>query len=190
MPLGSTIRDFAEVLSHRVDVTRPHALIGVSLGGLVAQDLAALTRAERVIIVSSWKGMEEMPAAVKLLHGTHAERILTPGFMKHGMPIVRWHMGLETKADNDLFDAFLAATPLEQVRVQIAAVLGWEGSAEPVAGLVHIHGDHDRLMPITHIDAATVIKGGGHFMVFNRAAEVASAILAALPSTRSKATPP
>lgn len=180
MPEGSTLKDYADALSSRMDASQPHALIGVSMGGMVAQEMAAITRPARTIIISSWKGPHEMPMPIKLLRGTHAERLLTPLFMKHALPMVRWQMGLETPEDHALFDAFLAATPLEQVRVQIAAVLGWEGPAQPMPRLTHIHGDHDRLMPIAHIKDAQVIKGGGHFMVFNRAEAVGEALRAAL----------
>ena len=190
MPEGSTLRAYAEVLARRVDAMKPHALIGVSMGGMVAQELAAITHPMKTIIISSWKGPHEMPMHLRLLRGTHAEKLLTPALMKRVLPAVRYQMGLETPEDIALFDAFTAAMPLAQLRIQIAAVLGWEGPDQPVMGLVHIHGDQDRLMPWGAIKGAEVIQGGGHFMVFNRAAEVASAILAGLPSTTSKATPP
>ena len=182
MPEGSTLRDYAEVLARRVDVSEPHALVGVSMGGMVAQEMAAITHPLRTIIISSWKGPHEMPMHLRLLRGTHAEKLLTPAFMKRVMPVVRYQMGLETPEDIALFDAFTAAMPLAQLRIQIAAVLGWEGPVQPVQGLVHIHGNHDRLMPISPIKGAEVIRGGGHFMVFNRAIEVGSAVYKALSS--------
>ncbi|MBK9149072.1 MAG: alpha/beta hydrolase [Flavobacteriales bacterium] len=182
MPEGSTLRDYAEVLARRVNATKPHALIGVSMGGMVAQEMAAITKPVRTILISSWKGPHEMPMHLRLLRGTHAEKLLTPAFMKRVMPMVRYQMGLETREDIALFDAFTAAMPLAQLRIQIAAVLGWEGPAQPVKGLAHIHGDHDRLMPIAHVKAPVVIPGGGHFMVFNRALEVSSAVQRQLSS--------
>ena len=182
MPEGSTLREYAEVLARRVDVSEPHALVGVSMGGMVAQEMAAITHPLRTIIISSWKGPHEMPMHLRLLRGTHAEKLLTPAFMKRVMPVVRYQMGLETPEDIALFDAFTAAMPLAQLRIQIAAVLGWEGPVQPAQGLVHIHGDHDRLMPISPIKGAEVIRGGGHFMVFNRAIEVGSAVHKALSS--------
>jgi surfactin synthase thioesterase subunit len=182
MPEGSTLRDYAEVLARRVDSTKPHALIGVSMGGMAAQEMGPITKPVRTIIISSWKGPHEMPMHLRLLRGTHAEQLLTPAFMKRVMPVVRYQMGLETPEDIALFDAFTAAMPLAQLRIQIAAVMGWEGPVQPVKTLVHIHGDHDRLMPIGPIKGAVVILGGGHFMVYNRSSEVGSAVQRALSS--------
>lgn len=183
MPAKSTLRDFATALAGRVDATKPHALIGVSMGGMVAQELALITKPKRTIIISSWKGPHEMPLPLKLLRGTHPERLLTPAFMKRTMPFARWQMGVEGEDDKALFDAFVAATPIAQMRIQIAAVLGWEGPARRVKGLAHIHGDADRLMPIDAIAEPTRVPGGGHFMVYNRAKEVDSAINSSLSST-------
>jgi pimeloyl-ACP methyl ester carboxylesterase len=180
MPEGSSLADFARVLADQVDRTRPHALVGVSMGGMVVQEMAAHTLPERTVIISSWKGPQEMPPPIRVLRGTHAERLMTPAFVKRTLPLMRWQMGVETDADKALFDAFIAATPLEQVRVQIAAVLGWEGPAKPVEGLVHIHGSADRLMPIWHIRHPVRVAGGGHFMVHDRPVEVGRLVLKAL----------
>jgi pimeloyl-ACP methyl ester carboxylesterase len=186
MPEGSSLRDYAGTLAEQVDTIGPHALIGVSMGGMVVQEMAALTRPERTVIISSWKGPQEMPPPIRVLRGTHAERMLTPVFMKSTLPLMRWQMGLETNADKVLFDAFIAATPLEQLRVQVAAVLAWEGPPEPLEGLVHIHGTADRLMPIWHIQRPLRVGGGGHFMVHNRAEEVGRMVRGVL---EAQATP-
>lgn len=180
MPEGSGLRDYAEALAAQVDVTVPHALIGVSMGGMVAEELAQLTKPERTIIISSWKGPQEMPPPIRLLRGTHPERLLTPTFVRTSLPLMRWQMGVETEHDRALFDSFLAATPLEQLRVQIAAVMEWEGPPAPVPGLVHIHGSADRLMPIWFVKDVLRVEGGGHFMVSDRAADVARLVLHAL----------
>lgn len=177
---GSDLRAYAEALARQVDTSVPHALVGVSMGGMVAQEMAAITRPVRTIIISSWKGPHEMPPPLRLLRGTHPERLLTPAFVRTSLPLMRWQMGAETEADKDLLDAFLAGTPLQQIRVQIAAVMEWEGPARPVEGLVHIHGSADRLMPIWFVKDVIRVEGGGHFMVSDRAEEVARLVLQAL----------
>lgn len=176
MPQRSTLRQFALALAPRVDASVPHVLVGVSMGGMVAQELSALTKPRRVIIISSWKGPQEMPMPIRMMRGTHPERVLTPAVIKRTLPMARWQMGAESKEDAALFDALVYAHPLEQLKVQINACLSWEGPAKPVDRLVHIHGDQDRLMPIAYIKDPVVIKGGGHFMVFNKADEVGAAL--------------
>jgi pimeloyl-ACP methyl ester carboxylesterase len=180
MPAGSTLRDYAQALAQQVDAAEPHALVGVSMGGMVAEELAQLTKPKRTVLISSWKGPHEMPPPLRILRGTHPERLLTPTFVRTSLPLMRWQMGAETEADKALFDAFLAATPLEQLRVQIAAVMDWEGPPAPVEGLVHIHGSADRLMPIWFVKDALRVEGGGHFMVSDRAEEVARLVQEAL----------
>ncbi len=180
MPEGSALPDFARALAVHIDATTPHALVGVSMGGMVAQELAALTRPAQVVIISSWKGPQEMPLPIRMMRGKHPERMLTPALFKHTLPLVRWQMGVETPEDVALLDALVQAHPLEQLKIQINACLAWEGPAMPVKNITHIHGDKDRLMPITSITNAEVVPGGTHFMVYSMAAEVGAVLRRAL----------
>jgi pimeloyl-ACP methyl ester carboxylesterase len=180
VPAGSTMADIARLLASRVNAQVPHALVGVSMGGMEAQELAALTHPRKVVLISSWKGPQEMPAHLKLLRGTHPERLLSKIFMQGSLPVIRWQMGVEKPEEVQLLDSFLQLTSLEQLRVQISACLHWEGPAQPVPGLVHLHGDRDRLMPLSNIQGAQIVKGGGHFMVFSHGAEVSALVAKAL----------
>ncbi|MBK6752716.1 MAG: alpha/beta fold hydrolase [Flavobacteriales bacterium] len=148
MPERSTIERFARALATKVDVSRPHALVGVSMGGMVAQEMAALTKPSKVVIISSWKGRAEMP----------------------------WNI----RASQEIGQAMLNTFPARDLRVMIDAIVHWDGPPAPIPGLVHIHGDKDRLMPISLIRGARVIHGGTHFMVYAKGKEVSAAVMDAL----------
>ncbi|MCB9169518.1 MAG: alpha/beta hydrolase [Flavobacteriales bacterium] len=181
MPADSTMRDFAMALAGSVDTTAPHALVGVSMGGMVAQEMAALTRPRRVVIISSWKGPNEMPWNIRMLRGSHPERYLRPTLVRTAAPVIRWQMGVEAPEDVTLFDDLVRSIPLEQLKVQVAAVLGWNGPSAPVRDLVHIHGDHDRLMPIDLVKEPVVrVEGGTHFMVHTLAERISDLVREAL----------
>ena len=94
MPKGSTLTDFARELASQVDKA-PACAGGREHGRHGGAGLAALTGPERTAIISSWKGPHEMPPPIKLLRGTHPERLLTRQFIQASLPFMRWQMGVE-----------------------------------------------------------------------------------------------
>ena len=95
-------------------------------------------------------------------------------------------LGCDAVADDGFGPAVAAALkadPLVRARADVAC-LTWSGPERRVDQLVHIHGDKDRLMPIGSIKDPVVISGGTHFMVFNKAGEVARAVNDALLRVR------
>lgn len=172
MPEGSSLVDFAKKLALKVDSSRPHVLIGMSMGGMVVQEMAAITKPSAVAIISSWKGPAEMPIHIRTLRGTHPERVLTKAMLLRILPVIRWQMGVEDTDAVELLESFALATNLDRLKIQVSAVLDWEGPSHPFPGLIHIHGDHDRLMPLASITDAHVVKGGTHFMVYQKGSEV------------------
>ncbi len=181
MPDGSSLRDFAKKLASEVDITRPHILIGLSMGGMVVQEMAAFTKPVAVAIISSWKGPNEMPIHIRTLRGTHPERVLTKAMLLRLLPVIRWQMGVEGTDAAELLESFALASNLDRLKIQVAAVLDWEGPSQPLPNLVHIHGDNDRLMPLGSITGAHVVKGGSHFMVYQKSAEVERIIRETMP---------
>lgn len=181
MPSGSSLRRYAEVIAERIPAGRPHVVVGMSMGGMIAQELATLTRPVRTVIISSWKGPQEMPLPLRTLRGTHPERTINPVLLRRLGPMIRWTMGVSTPEEVALLSAFMRDCTLEQMKVQVNAVMEWEGPAKPVPGLVHIHGDADRLMPVGLIKDAVVVKGGGHFMVYTHAPAVEQALRKHVP---------
>lgn len=180
MPHGVTLADYARKLLPLVDASKPHVLVGVSMGGMVAQEMASMTAPQAVVIISSWKGPDEMPRPLRMMRGLHPERSLSSTLIKHTLPLIHWQMGVEAPEDVALFDELVAVHSVEQLKTQINACIQWDGPAVPVERLVHIHGDHDRLMPIGLVKDAVPIRGGTHFMVYNKAKEVGDAVKAAL----------
>ena len=61
----------------------------------------------------------------------------------------------------------------------INEVLNWKNNWQPPA-IFHIHGDNDKMFPIKNVSPTHIIKGGGHFMIMNKAAEVSDCINAVI----------
>lgn len=178
-----TLHDYAQALASRIDTRVPHVLIGVSMGGMVAQELAVITSPKRTIIISSWKGRDEMPWNIGVLRCLRPERLLTGTMIRRVAPmlrLLRYILGLEDRVSQELGQQMLASFDPRDLRAMAHAVVNWNGPVSPVRDLVHIHGDKDRLMPIARIKGAVVVRGGTHFMVFSKAEEVSAAVAASM----------
>jgi pimeloyl-ACP methyl ester carboxylesterase len=164
-PLGA----YARRLLPQFDAQHPVALLGVSFGGIVAQEVAALLPCRRVIILSSIKGPAEMPPAISLVRRTGVHRFVPGWLLKAGNTLTgNYYFSIRTRAEARLLREVVRDTDPAFLRWAVNEVVRWHPPA-PVPGLVHLHGTADRIFPASHIQHFTPIPGGGHFMVVQEA---------------------
>ncbi len=168
---GSSLADYAQKLSQQVDLSEPFCLMGVSMGGMVAIELARLVQPVRTFLISSWKSPSEFPPSIKALIKMPLTGLINEWTMKLSMPVLKFTLGAESEKDGDLLEAMIHAMDVDQIRIGATAILDWQGCGLPEK-LVHIHGSHDRVMPLDTIKDPIIAHGGGHMMVYNRAEEI------------------
>lgn len=174
-----TLRSIAQRMVPAVDANEAHVLVGVSMGGMVAQELAALTHPQKVILISSWTGPKEWPPFVRISARLGLSTFIRDWTMRLAWPLKRV---IDRRAAD--IDALLWNMAKQQGAGQIRrgtqAILRWEGS--PWKGtLVRIHGDKDIVTPL-RFPVDHTVKGGQHVMVLTRAEEVTMLLRSALTS--------
>ena len=55
----------------------------------------------------------------------------------------------------------------------INEVVNWRNDFMHPA-IFQIHGDNDKMFPIKNLSPSYIVKGGGHFMIMNKAEEVSA----------------
>ena len=174
---GCTLQQLAAEMSREVDASRPHVLAGVSMGGMVAQELAVITKPEMVVLVSSWTGPREWPQYVRWASRLHLWNLVRTRSMRVAWPLKRM-LGPRPKQIDQLLWDMAVAQGADKIRNGLEAVLHWEGS--PWQGPVYrIHGDNDHVIPL-RFPVDHVVKGGEHIMVLTKAVEVAGAMVEAM----------
>jgi len=171
---GCTLAEVAGQLRERIDTDRPHTIAGVSMGGMVAQELAALTKPEQVVLISSWTGPHEWPWSTKLGARIRVQRLITDATLRAAWPVKQWLVGQgDAEIDRLLFDMARAEGAIK-LRAGLDAIFRWKGS--PWNGpLVRIHGSADRVTPL-RFPVDHLVPGGNHSMVIHRAADVTQAL--------------
>lgn len=175
---GTTLEEIALDLVPHINKSEPHILVGVSMGGMVAQELALITNPVKVILISTWTGPQEWPRFVRFGAAVGVQRVITNTAMKAVWPVKRFLTGQDARTAEALREMALREGP-QQIRRGLSAIFRWRGSRWK-GPVVRIHGDKDRLMPIQQLQPDHVVRGGAHAMVYCHANAVSAALRAAL----------
>lgn len=158
--------DYAKRMLVQVDTASPFILLGVSFGGIIAQEALKFLKPQAVILISTVKSNAEKPKWMRWAYRLKIHRILPyyfAGQLSHkplSMLPDHWQKRLKQ------YDYYLPMRAPEYLAWGIDQVLKWKGASfKSDVPIYHIHGDADHLFPIDHIKGAQVIKGGHHIMI-------------------------
>lgn len=173
---------YAARLAEYVPVAQPCWLVGISFGGLLAQEIGRLRPLARVVLISSLGRPHDLPPLLRLVGATGLQRLLPFGLLKWLPRLAQWFFGARGGTEYRLLRQILRDTNPVFARWATTQLLDWRGPGLPAA--MRLHGTHDRLLPPgrAHIDYP--VPGAGHFLVVSHAAQV-SYILNALVAERT-----
>ncbi len=170
---NETLPQYAARLSAQIIEPEP-VLLGVSFGGMLAQEAAAIVNARQTIIISSIQSAQHFPLyyhwanKLKMTDWIPAKLFITPN------PIADYLFGAEEAADKKLLRHFMQNANAPYILWALQAIINWENKGV-AQNITHIHGSKDRIIPMPK-NVHYTIKGGGHLMVYNRA-EAINALL-------------
>jgi pimeloyl-ACP methyl ester carboxylesterase len=181
---GESLRAYAARFAQTLDIRDPAILGGVSLGGMLALEVARIVPTRTVILIASTRA----PAAVtanRLLRWSHALSRLTPDLLlDKGRALAPLFLGKGPTLDSrrtlspehrDLLVTMAKELPISFIRWAAAAALTWPGCEDPPAPGVpvhHIHGDADWVFPLRRVKPDHIVQGGIHVLNLSHPDEV------------------
>lgn len=163
---------YLDRLAAGIDLKEEVLLVGVSFGGIAAQEIARKIPVKKVILISSVKSEKEFALRLKLPALGELDKPVPGWFMKRGAAVIaNYFFSIKTRASAAFLKELIDSADPELIKWSVRQVLSWK-SAGPLPNLVHIHGDNDRVFPLNQIQNPIVVKGGGHFMVADQAEEI------------------
>ncbi|GAC1302134.1 MAG: hypothetical protein NVSMB24_06200 [Mucilaginibacter sp.] len=166
-----TLSTYAQKLIHQYHITPKSVVIGNSLGGMIAVEIAKIIPLARVILISSIKTTDEEPRYFTFYRSVPFYKLL-PGKLFTSMGfMLKPLLGKMNEGDAWLFSDMLKNSSPKFLKWGMRAALAWDNKIIP-PNLYHITGDDDRIFPVKRIKNATIVKGGSHSMIFNKAKEI------------------
>jgi len=165
--VGESMHDYVQRWAAEVKHENP-VLVGVSLGGLIVQEMCRIIKARKVIIISSVKSNTEFPRRMQFAKVTRLYRFFPTRMMMHVDRLNRFFPGNSfVKKRLNMYEKYLSVRDNKYLDWAFKNVIEWD-RAEPDTDVVHIHGTADMVFPAKYIKNYIAVKGGTHIMIINR----------------------
>ncbi len=165
-----TLATYAGRLREQILEPKP-ILVGLSLGGMLAVEVAKQMETERIILMASAKTRKGIPPQYRTLGKLGVDRILPFNLLKRANGLLSLFFGAHSQYEKELLRQIILDTDLDFAKWATRAVLHWDNSEVP-ENLTHLHGTNDLILPFRYADCDIAIPGGGHFMTMNKADEI------------------
>ncbi len=174
-----SFESYVKQLSRNVQSANP-ILIGISFGGIIAQEMSALFNHCPVLIISSVKTRSELSWFMRFSGKIGLHKLIPMKRVLKKKGLNHWLFGTETEDEKEKLDQILADSDPVFTKWAIGQVSNWKRTEPIPAKLLHIHGDADRIFRIGNVHPDYIIPGGTHFMTVSKHREVSDVIQEAL----------
>lgn len=168
--VNESIQEYALRLTEQIK-HREIILIGLSFGGIMAQEIAKLLPVKQIILISSIKNRKDIPFFIRFWGSFGIHKLLPSFFLTNANFFTYRLFGAKTPEIKSLLAEILQNAPIVFTRWAINQLVNWDNKID-FAQLTHIHGSNDKLIPLKKDRCDFYILGGGHFMVWDRAKEI------------------
>ncbi|QQL51427.1 alpha/beta hydrolase [Mucilaginibacter ginkgonis] len=168
-----TIATYAGKLISHYGIKHNDTVVGLSLGGVMAIEINKQIGLAKAILISSIRSTDEAPAYFKTFSRWPVFKLASEkaiiDIAARMVPV----MGKMEKVKTNLFTDMIRDSSPKFVKWAMGAILKWQSTTQ-FDNVYQIIGDKDRVFDFRKTPNATVIKGGSHIMVYNRADEVSA----------------
>lgn len=173
--------NYARRMAKRIPV-EDAVLVGVSFGGVVAQEMADFLKLRKLIIISSIKSREELPTRFKLASTTKAYKLVPTQWATSVEDLTSLAIGPRSKKRLRLYNEYLSVRDKVYLDWAIAQMVNWPRKYID-RNVVHIHGDQDAIFPLKNIKEAVILEGGTHVMILNKGSRISRMLVSIIENS-------
>lgn len=161
------LKEYCKRLLSQIEIKNP-ILVGVSFGGIVANELAELINVKEVILISSVRSRKELPWSFRFIGKLNIYKVLPAQLLIKSIRTIRWCLSISDKLSINPLLTILSETNPIFMKWALNCIVKWQG--KEMLKTFQIHGNKDRIFPmkfLRHPDI--IIQNAGHFMILNHA---------------------
>ena len=140
-----SLHDYAMRMKEKYIHDENPIIFGLSLGGMVAVEMANAIPSSKAIIISSAKKANAIPFYWKIFRYIPVYKILPEQSIKEITHMRNYFLGAKTGAAKSYIKQVAKHADVHFYRWAIGAILTWQNKTLP-ASIIHIHGTNDKLL--------------------------------------------
>ncbi len=182
---NESLSSYSKRLIQQIDTSKGVILIGVSFGGIIAQEISKQIEVDKLMIISSVKSREEYGIDLKLASFSRIYKVIPSFILKWSNKLTaNYFFGIKSNETSKLLRKIIDDTDEKFMVWAINKIMNWKKLSDPKLNITHIQGDNDRIFNNRNLKRVIWVKGGGHFMIVNKANEISKIINSELEITK------
>lgn len=172
-----SMREYTRRLSLGIENFEENSvIIGMSLGGIISVELSKILPFRKVFLISTIKHPSEFPWQIKLIKNLPLDKIqISPWLIRNTLKPVSWMLGVTNDKGRNHLQSMINDASGNHIKWAQYAAAKWDNRLIP-DHYVHIHGTDDEIFPAQNVKATHFIEDGTHYMIMDRAREIAMII--------------
>ncbi len=171
---AESIEAYAQRMCNDITHENP-VLIGVSFGGIMAQEMSKRITCDKLIIISSVKSTLEFPKRLKFALVSKAYKLFPAKFLENLDSYIDYFLGDYQQKKIAAYKKYMSVRNADYLHWAIYNVLHWN-QTEANPAITHIHGSNDGVFPIKTISNCITIEGGTHAMILTKGKKISAII--------------
>ncbi len=165
------LAQYALRLKKEKDIPDNAVVIGLSFGGMLATEIAKAFPEAQVILLSSSKTKNEIPALYRTGNYLPLYKWTPDKLQKFFMSNYEGMFGITSKKGKEIYQKLIANSDIGFNKWAVWALLHWDNLAVP-ANVTHVHGTADKILHYNNVTCDITVPQGGHLMVMEQADEM------------------
>jgi len=167
---NESIHLYSKRLSNQIDSTEDFGLLGVSFGGLIANEISKILKPKFIILISSLRSSKDLPKLYALIGRIGIINYVPSFLIKPPQFVFNYLFDARNKA---LLNQIISDTDPKFVKWALSKIANWKFEKSNIH-TIQIHGKIDKLFPIRN--DAIIVRNGGHFMIVDKAQVISNII--------------
>lgn len=163
------IENYAGRMAQRIDSSEDFILLGLSFGGIIAQEVAKIKSPTKLLLFDTVKSEDEKPIWIRINRYLRLY-IIFPYFLLNKSPLVKWFSNLMQwiNPERPNLSELYTMRDEQYTRWAFEQIVWWDRTEKLDCDIYHFHGNLDFIFPYWNIKNAIKIKGGGHLTIYEK----------------------